>query len=134
MTSELRNRLVKVLGMLGSPHDGERAAAGLLATKLLTRAGLMWDTVLAVPAGPWTTAEPVSSATPRPASAEQPRKKSTRVYDGDTVHAYAYANGDTVHAYCHTEYAYGGDYEYTPPPKPRRTRSRKGTTTTRGGT
>ena len=51
-----RRRLVGILGRLGSDHDGERAAAGLLATRLLRDRGLSWDEILpgpdAPPAGP----------------------------------------------------------------------------------
>jgi hypothetical protein len=36
-------RLAKLLGMLGSAHDGERAAAGLLAHELIRRHGLSWS-------------------------------------------------------------------------------------------
>jgi hypothetical protein len=47
------DRLVKLLGMLGSAHDGERAAAGLKAHELVRRHGLTWsDILLAAPASP----------------------------------------------------------------------------------
>lgn len=45
-----RNRLVAILGRLGSDFDGERAAAGLLATRMLQGLGLQWDEVVAPPA------------------------------------------------------------------------------------
>ena len=56
------DRLVKLLGMLGSAHDGERAAAGLKAHEL-RRHGLTWsDILLAAPAPPpklgWATSSP----------------------------------------------------------------------------
>lgn len=39
--------------MLGSAHDGERAAAGLKAHELIRRHGLTWsDVLLAAPASP----------------------------------------------------------------------------------
>ncbi len=41
-----RNRLVNILGRLGSDFDGERAAAGLLATRMLRDHGLSWDDLL----------------------------------------------------------------------------------------
>ena len=44
---ELRGKLVKVLGRLGSEHDGERAAAGLLASRMVAAAGLTWERLLA---------------------------------------------------------------------------------------
>jgi hypothetical protein len=39
-------RLIKLLGMLGSAHDGERAAAGLKAHELIRRHGLTWEDIL----------------------------------------------------------------------------------------
>ena len=51
-----RRRLVGILARLGSDFDGERAAAALLATRLLRDRGLSWDQLLpsldAPPAGP----------------------------------------------------------------------------------
>ena len=43
------DRLVKLLGMLGSDHAGERAAAGLKAYQLLRSRGLTWADVIRVP-------------------------------------------------------------------------------------
>ena len=40
-------RLVDILGWLGSDHDGERAAAVLLASRMLRAAGLGWGNVIA---------------------------------------------------------------------------------------
>lgn len=46
-------RFGKLLGMLGSDHDGERAAAAAMATRFLQQRGLSWSefvsSVLAVP-------------------------------------------------------------------------------------
>ena len=42
-----RNRLVGILGRLGSDHARERAAAGLLAARLLRNRGLSWDDLIA---------------------------------------------------------------------------------------
>jgi hypothetical protein len=39
-------KLVKVLGMLGSDHDGERANAARMAAQILKDAGLTWYDVL----------------------------------------------------------------------------------------
>jgi hypothetical protein len=49
------DRLVKLLGMLGSHHDGERAAAALKADQLVRQHGLTWHDVISVPAPmqPW---------------------------------------------------------------------------------
>jgi hypothetical protein len=47
-----RERLVRVLGMLGSDHPGERANAAAAADRLVREAGLRWPDVivLALPA------------------------------------------------------------------------------------
>jgi hypothetical protein len=39
-------RLAKILGMCGSDHPGERAAAALAAHRLLREHGLMWSDVI----------------------------------------------------------------------------------------
>jgi hypothetical protein len=44
-------KLAKVLGLLGSAHDGERAAAGLLANRIVRDASLDWNAVLGVADG-----------------------------------------------------------------------------------
>lgn len=44
-------RLVKLCGLLASNHDGERAAAGLLASRLLRDAGLTWADVIGAQGG-----------------------------------------------------------------------------------
>lgn len=41
-------KLARILGMLGSEFDGERAAAGLLATALLKQHNLTWHDVLGI--------------------------------------------------------------------------------------
>jgi hypothetical protein len=41
-----RQRLAKLLGLLGSDHSGERDAAGLAAQRLLRERGLTWGDVL----------------------------------------------------------------------------------------
>jgi hypothetical protein len=42
-------RLIKLLGMLGSAHDGERAAAGLKAHEFIKRHGLSWSDIIRLP-------------------------------------------------------------------------------------
>jgi hypothetical protein len=44
-----RTRLVKLLGMCGSEHAGERAAAGVAADRLLRDRGLTWADALNLP-------------------------------------------------------------------------------------
>ena len=58
-----RRKLVGILSRLASDHDGERAAAGLLATRLLKARGLGWDQIIgaALPAphrDPWAGTPP----------------------------------------------------------------------------
>jgi hypothetical protein len=45
---ESLDRLIKLLGMLGSAHDGERAAAGLKAHEFIKRHGLQWIEIIVV--------------------------------------------------------------------------------------
>lgn len=47
MTPARRIRLVRLLGMLGSAHDGKRANAAALADRLVRDLGLVWDEVIA---------------------------------------------------------------------------------------
>ncbi len=42
-------KLVMVLGMLGSAHDGEIASAGRRASEMLQKAGLTWRDVIKAP-------------------------------------------------------------------------------------
>jgi hypothetical protein len=51
---KLADRLARILGMLGSDFDGERAAAGAAATRLLREAGLTWEDLVR----PCATPEP----------------------------------------------------------------------------
>jgi hypothetical protein len=46
---EAVERLIKLLGLLGSAHGGERAAAGLKAHEFLKRLGLTWADVISLP-------------------------------------------------------------------------------------
>jgi hypothetical protein len=65
MTSEKldRERLTKLLGMLGSDHDGEIAAAGRAADRLVRGAGLRWPDIvqpaLPPPGGADTIDDPI---------------------------------------------------------------------------
>lgn len=44
-----RDRLARVLALLGSDHPGERDSAGMAAYRLVHRAGLSWNQVLNPP-------------------------------------------------------------------------------------
>ena len=46
LAPERRTRLVRLLGMCGSAHDGERANAAALAAKLIRESNLTWDDVI----------------------------------------------------------------------------------------
>jgi hypothetical protein len=43
-----RTRLVKLLGLLGSNHAGERDAAGLAAQRFIKSRGISWDDALSI--------------------------------------------------------------------------------------
>jgi hypothetical protein len=53
-----RQRLAAILGMLGSDHAGERAAAGLQAEKFRRQHGLTWAELLALEPEPRPAPEP----------------------------------------------------------------------------
>ena len=46
LTPDDRRRLIGVLSMLSSDKDGERSAAGLAATRIMTRLNLQWDAII----------------------------------------------------------------------------------------
>jgi hypothetical protein len=56
-----RRRFIGVLSRLESSFDGERAAAGLLATRILREAGLTWDQIIS-PAAPMQERQPLPQA------------------------------------------------------------------------
>ncbi len=47
LRDDIRARLAKLLGMLGSAHDGEVVAAGRMADRLVREAGATWFDVVA---------------------------------------------------------------------------------------
>jgi hypothetical protein len=51
LTPSDRQRLAKLLGLLGSDHAGERDAAGLAAHRLIRDRGLIWSDVILGPPG-----------------------------------------------------------------------------------
>ena len=67
-------RLVRLLGMLGSAHDGEVAAAGCMADRLIRERGLTWAQIIA-PAPP-ATFMPLSR---EPATALEWRQLAARI-------------------------------------------------------
>jgi hypothetical protein len=49
MTAGERQRLARILGMLGSEFEGERASAGLQAEAFRKKHGMTWEQMLALP-------------------------------------------------------------------------------------
>jgi hypothetical protein len=95
MSAAERARLARILGMLGSEHAGERAAAALQAEAFRKRHGLTWEGMLSLPAIPmeqwarpaWVPPEPRPKAPeppPPPASTHDPH-----------AHAPSWARPDT---------------------------------------
>jgi hypothetical protein len=62
LAPEALSRLIKLAGLLGSAHDGERAAAALKCSEVLAVHGLTWVDVLQ-PASP--VPQPATAPTPR---------------------------------------------------------------------
>jgi hypothetical protein len=46
-----REKLAKLLGLLGSDHPGERDAAGLAAHRLVQASGMVWADIVCIPQG-----------------------------------------------------------------------------------
>lgn len=67
LTGADRDRLIKVLALLSSDRDGERAAAGYAATRMLRDRGLDWDVLIA----------PVLPAPHRPATPSTDRPETS---------------------------------------------------------
>lgn len=64
LTPTTRERLVKILGLLGSDIDGERAAAAPAAHRLIQKSGTTWEALLATSFVPVVPVSPP----PRPSS------------------------------------------------------------------
>lgn len=52
LSPDVRLKLARVLGLLGSNHPGERDAAGLAADRIIRGAGLSWEDLLGSPSRP----------------------------------------------------------------------------------
>jgi hypothetical protein len=68
--------LARICGMMGSDHDGERAAAALQASRLLQRHGLTWRDVLLPPAATYSPPQP-----PHVAAAERVLRQANHLND-----------------------------------------------------
>jgi len=90
MTDTDRQRLAAVLGMLGSEHAGERAAAALQAEAFRNKHGLTWEGLLAakptpaaaVPEPPQWTPPPEPEPYPAASRAEAERLDAARFMTG----------------------------------------------------
>ena len=77
MTATDRQRLARILGMLGSEHAGERASAALQAEAFRKRHGMTWEEMLALPPNEivvesvWTP-PPAPEPMPEPVSPDDP--------------------------------------------------------------
>jgi hypothetical protein len=86
MTAAKRQRLARILGMLGSEHAGERASAALQAEAFRKRHGLTWEQMLSLPAVPmeqwarpaWVPPEPRPKA-PEPPPPPPPPPRERRI-------------------------------------------------------
>ena len=63
-------RLAKFCGLLGSNHEGERAAAALKATEALQSMGLTWEDLVKAASGRTTVSVRVQEAPRRPEAAQ----------------------------------------------------------------
>ena len=49
LNPQLAEKLVRILGMLGSDHDGERANAAALASRMVRKLGITWADLISKP-------------------------------------------------------------------------------------
>jgi hypothetical protein len=68
-----RTRLARLLGMVGSDHDGEALNAARLADRMVRESGITWQDVLISP--------PVASAQPQASSTNDPLRQFETVFD-----------------------------------------------------
>lgn len=72
LTPRERARLSSILARLASPYEGERAAAGLLASAFVTKRGLAWADLTA-------TLQPAAEAS---AALKEPSPRQERRHNG----------------------------------------------------
>lgn len=72
LTDAERERLTRILGMLGSAHDGERAAAALHAEAFRRRHGMTWEELIRGPAPAWSRPWEQTRPQPEPEPAAPP--------------------------------------------------------------
>ena len=82
MTDAERQRLAAILGMLGSSHAGERAAAALQAEAFRRKHRLTWPELLGIPTVE-ATPEPDHPPRPPPTTPERPVPKEGKTTSED---------------------------------------------------
>jgi flavin-binding protein dodecin len=95
MDRAVADRLRKIVGMFGSSHEGERAAAMNLASALLKQHNLTWADVIAIQGAPQSqefrahTGKAKPKPSPRPPVGIDMRDIPTGDMDDDDLIAYA---------------------------------------------
>jgi len=78
MTPRERARLSSILARLASPYDGERAAAGLLASTFVAKHGLAWADLTAT----LQPATKASAALKEPSPRQEQRRNGNKTWRG----------------------------------------------------
>ena len=78
MTPRERTRLSSILARLASPYDGERAAAGLLASAFVAKHGLAWADLTAT----LQPADKAPTAPKKPSPGQEQRRNGSKAWRG----------------------------------------------------
>ena len=78
MTPRERTRLSSILARLASPYDGERAAAGLLASAFVAKHGLAWADLTAT----LQPADKAPTASKKPSPGQERRCSGRKTWRG----------------------------------------------------
>jgi len=78
LTPRENARLSSILARLASPYDGERAAAGLLASAFVAKHGLAWADLTAT----LQPAAEVSTASKKPSPGQERRRNGGKTWRG----------------------------------------------------
>lgn len=91
LPEDARTRLIKLLGMLGSSHEGEVLAAARHACRLLQEHGMTWESLLVASLFPPQPPGPYPTAVRRP-TAEQfwPTRDDTDIDDAGNSNSNRY--------------------------------------------
>lgn len=81
LTPRERAKLAAILARLASPHDGERAAAGLLASAFVAKHGLAWADLIAL-LRPAPKSPAVPEAAPDRPPGQDRRRKGAKTWRG----------------------------------------------------